>query len=64
MLIYARKQQSSRTFGGSDSLLQATNGDRPAGGILHVPAPPAHALEVVNELNAAHDEACEVFSER
>jgi hypothetical protein len=31
-------------------------------GFSETPIPPPRALEVVNALNAAHDEACDVFA--
>jgi hypothetical protein len=64
MLIYARKEQCSGTFRVSDGALQVTTDNQPAGNILPAPPPPNHALHVVKELNAAHDEACEMFSEK
>jgi len=58
MLIYARKQPappgSSLSFEGSDSP------DEDSG----VPEPPQRAMEVIEQHNAVHDEACEVYAQK
>jgi len=54
MLIYSLKQ---RPVGGGPS--------PPASqAALEIPTPPARSLDVVNNLNAIHDEACEKYQER
>jgi ubiquitin carboxyl-terminal hydrolase 48 len=49
MLIYSRRKNP-------------VDGDQSPG--LEIPTPPARALDVVNKLNADHDEACEKYEER
>lgn len=52
MLIYARKNKVSKLGSG-----KYHSG-------IRTPVPPAAALDVVNRLNATHDEACERYAER
>ena len=50
MLVYARKERADiQRVNDSSSL---------------IPNPPRHAMEIVNKLNAEHDETCEKFAAR
>jgi len=49
MLVYTRKE----------TVVHKANGHGPRESQLEVPTPPPRVLDVVNALNAAHDEACE-----
>jgi hypothetical protein len=56
MLIYARKESSPiHLASGSSSQIHS---------VVEVPAPPPRAMEVINELNVAHEEACEAFAKK
>jgi hypothetical protein len=58
MLIYVRRNSDQiHPAGTSQSNIQPD-------GLGNVPAPPPRALEVINGLNAAHDEACEIYAAR
>lgn len=67
MLIYARKEDSHDPVPSTQSLplpfMTTVKGVVPVSGlIMTTPTPPPRALEVVDALNAAHDEACDVFA--
>ena len=60
MLVYTRKGSAVDCNG---SALHKTTGDRSTVQ-PETPTPPPRVLDVINSLNAAHDEACEAHTEK
>jgi hypothetical protein len=60
MLVYTRKNLSINCNG---TVAHKANGDSKQAK-PEIPTPPPRVLDVINSLNAAHDEACEAHAEK